>query len=130
MALPAAAASGRYIAIPRAPPVSGATIARFAILTTPDNVVRQASPTLNLSSNNPFRNRLSANAPSPRIANPAQQQYGFPSMSKNPFLDPGEGGAKSNTTTTSSNDVALADDVFVSTTFADDTMAYVKVIGK
>ena len=70
---------------------------------------------LSLSSNNPFRNRAS---PSRRSPDPTLQSFPFPNnnaMSKNPFLDPAEAGAKNTAVDgNDSNSNALADDIFVS----------------
>jgi hypothetical protein len=78
---------------------------------------------LNINSNNPFRNRMSAASPSPRSPDPTAQQFPFPTttaMSKNPFLDPSESSAPAPgaAVMTNGDGVALADDIFVSFTVA------------
>ncbi len=70
---------------------------------------RQPSPgNLNLSSNNPFRNRLSTASQSPASATATQPDYAFPTMSNNPFLDPSESAVKSQ------GKPSVPDDIFVS----------------
>ena len=68
----------------------------------------------NIASNNPFRNRMSTASPSPRSPDPTVQQYPFPAMSRNPFLDPADKPAPA--VASNGDGVALADDIFVSLT--------------
>ena len=120
MAVPTAAAPGKNRSL-RGPPVSSCADLGDSQTDAVDITERQQSPTngegltLSFSSNNPFRNRLSGASPSPRSAEAAQPNFPFPNMSKNPFLDPNDGGVN-NKTATNGNGVALADDIFVSVT--------------